>query len=62
MTRVAERTITDDLEYLIKHSVDVRRVSEVAGNYWCFLELEERGKKKVGRERKSPKKTKGNSR
>ena len=27
MTRVADRTITDDLEYLIKHSVDVRRVS-----------------------------------
>ena len=26
MTRVADRTITDDLEYLIKHSVDVRRV------------------------------------
>ena len=28
MTRVADRTITDDLEYLIKHSVDVRRVSD----------------------------------
>jgi hypothetical protein len=25
MTRVADRTITDDLEYLIKHSVDTRR-------------------------------------